>query len=272
MRYGSIYVITNKHTGSQYVGQTIKSVARRWYAHCISAKNPKMQISLEIAKFGSNSFTVEEVFVAFDKEQLNAAEKQFILDIKPALNRTSGGAGTSRSLSQGECKKRSDAAKARWSNPEWRQKTVESIKVAAQTDAFRERGKTLNADKKGSIARWGNHVKKVKVPVNKSDLTRQQWQDPRIRQARIDGLKRVLAKQEVRERISKASTGRKQTRSVVEKIARAKWKPIYCKELEVTFLCQKYAAEFLGVLGTSVSNAVKSKGKVRNTYTLARVA
>lgn len=265
-------MLTNKHTGNKYVGQTIKSVARRWYAHCISAKNPKFPISFEIANFGPESFLVEEVFVAFDKEQLNSAEKQFILDIKPSLNRTSGGAGSSRSLSPEECKKRSDAAKARWANPEWRQKTVESIKAAAQTDAFRERGRSLNADKKGSIARWGNHVKKVRTPVDKSELTRLQWKDEKIRQARIEGLKRALANPEAKERHRRASTGRKQSSSVIEKIARAKWKPIYCKELEVTFLCQKYAAEFLGVLGTSVSNAVKSKGKVRNTYTLARVA
>jgi hypothetical protein len=229
-------------------------------------------VSFEIARFGPENFTVEEVFVAFDKEQLNSAEKQFILNLRPALNRTSGGAGTPRTLSPEECKKRSDDAKARWANPEWRQKTITSIREAAQTDAFKERAKTLNADKRGSSARWGGHVKKIKTPVDRSELARMQWQDAEIRQARVEGLKRALAKPEVRERLSKAATGRAQSKSAIQKIAQSKWKPIYCKELEVTFLCQKYAAEYLGVLKTSVANAVKSKGRVRNTYTLARVA
>jgi group I intron endonuclease len=73
-----------------------------------------------------------------------------------------------------------------------------------------------------------------------------------------------------RAKLSAAHLGRKWPRSAVDKTARSKWKPVYCKELEVSFLSQKYAAEHLNVLTTSVSNAIKNKGKVANV-TLIRV-
>jgi ribosomal protein L22 len=52
--------------------------------------------------------------------------------------------------------------------------------------------------------------------------------------------------------------------------------PIYivtntAHQLQCSFLSQKAAAEFLGVLTTSVANAVKQKGRVRNMYTLEKV-
>ena len=43
-------------------------------------------------------------------------------------------------------------------------------------------------------------------------------------------------------------------------------------ELGISFLSGKHAAKYLGVLKTSVANAVKSKGKVLRKYTLVMVA
>jgi hypothetical protein len=61
------------------------------------------------------------------------------------------------------------------------------------------------------------------------------------------------------------------TAATAAKIALAKRKPVYCPELQCSFLSQNAAAEYLGVLKTSVSNAVKQKGKVGHRYTLERV-
>jgi hypothetical protein len=72
-----------------------------------------------------------------------------------------------------------------------------------------------------------------------------------------------------------------QTRQPVQKrdpaigrmlVAQAKWKPVYCPELQCSFQSQKAAAEFFGVLRTSVCNAVKQKGKVAGKFTLEMVA
>lgn len=60
----------------------------------------------------------------------------------------------------------------------------------------------------------------------------------------------------------KAQIGRKQTVESVFKTAKAKWKPVFCKELGVSFLNQKYAAEYLNVARSAVTQAIKNKGKV----------
>jgi group I intron endonuclease len=95
------------------------------------------------------------------------------------------------------------------------------------------------------------------------------------------GIKQTLSCQERRSqigaRISKANTGRKKTKSEIEKSAHAKWKPVFCKELGITFLNQIYAAEYLNIARSTVTESIKRnrkiKGKVKGEYfTLVRVA
>lgn len=277
MRYGSIYLLTNQHTKEQYVGQTIKSVDRRWYAHCISAKSPKFLIAHNIASHGKAAFDVQEIFVAFSKQHLNWAEQLFIAALKPTLNKTRGGAGSPRKLSAKECLARSEASKRRWADPEWRAKAVESLKRAVRPtvpyEVLRERGKAVCAK------RWAKHVKKVRIAnwteertAQRAAVTTETWQNPEIRAKRIEGIRQASARPEVRNKRVLASTGRIMSRDSVEKAARAKWKPVYCPELQISFLSQKHAAEFLGVLKTTVNNAIKQKGKVQQKFTLEMVA
>lgn len=270
MRYGSVYLLTNQITGEQYVGQTIKTVARRWYAHYISAQSPKFPIAVSIATYGKDNFAIQELFAALDKQSLNWAEQMFIADLQPTLNRTRGGAGTPRRLTPEECANRSDAAKSRWANPEWKAKTVASLKNAVRKEVpyevLRARGEQACAK------RWAGHIKPSKQFVGTGALTAKTWQDPLIRQKRIDGLRFANAKPEVKERKRLASIGRRMPKDAVEKAARAKWKPVYCPELEVSFLSQKYAAEFFGAAKSSVCAAIKKKGKVNKNFTLVMVA
>lgn len=270
MRYGSVYLLTNKRTKEQYVGQTIKSVERRWYAHCVAAKHPNGGISSNIADYGSDAFSVQDMFVVFSKTDLNWAEQLFIAQLKPTLNRTKGGAGSPRTHSAVECKRQSEAAKRRWADPEWRAKTVASLKAATRPvvpyEILRARG--VAACEK----RWAQHVKKEKVFVDKGALTSQTWQDATIRAKRIDGIRKACERPEVRQKKQLASTGRVMERAAVEKSAQAKWKPVYCPELQVSFLSQTHAADFLNVLRTSVCNAINRKGKVNKQFTLLRVS
>ena len=277
MRYGSVYLLTNQHTGEQYVGQTIKSVTRRWYAHCISAQNPKFNVSHNIAKYGKDAFDVREMFVAFDKAALNSAEKALIATFKPILNATSGGAGSPRKVSAEECAARSEAAKRRWADAEWKAKTVESLKRAVRPavpyEVLRQRGLRVSSQ------RWEGHIKKTRVAngteartAQRAELTTQTWQSPEIRAKRIEGLRQANTRPEVKAKRALASMGRIMPRASVEKAARAKWKPVYCPELQISFLSQKHAAEFLGVLKTTVNNAIKQKGKVQRKFTLEMVA
>jgi group I intron endonuclease len=226
MNYGSIYVITNKHTQEQYVGQTIQSVARRWNAHVNTAKNPKFKLAKAISQYGVENFECVEVYNAFDKVELDRVEKEYIADLDSVYNMTKGGAGKpDKQISDRQREVASRLSSARWADPEWRQKTV--------------------------LAMWGN---------------------PEVRAKRINSIKKRLAEPEVRQRYRDAQLGRKMSRSAVDKSARAKWKAIYCPEIQVSFLCSKYAAEYFGVLKTSVANAIKNKGKLLRQYSLEMVA
>jgi group I intron endonuclease len=276
MRYGSIYIATNKHTGEQYVGQTRQPVEKRWAAHWRTANCPtsrKAKFQNALVAFGGNAFDVVESFVAFDADALNGAEMALIADLHPAYNSTRGGKGLRPVVVSDEVKrKRSHDAKARWANPEWKAKTVAALKKAHRTPEAIERGKKLAAFR-GEKIRLAAHKKKEKAPpADRAALTKAGWLDPVIRQKRIDGLRAACQRLEVKAKKSMASKGRKHTQDAIAQIAKSKWRPVYCPELGCTFLSMSAAADFLGVLRTTVSNAVKQKGRVLRQYSLERVA
>jgi group I intron endonuclease len=275
MRHGSIYLATNTHTGEQYVGQTRQLVEKRWDAHwrtaiCATSRKAKFQEAL--TTFGRNVFQVAEVFVAFDADALNAAEIALIAELQPAYNATRGGKGLRPiTVSEETKRKRSEAAKARWANPQWKANTVASLQRAAKTPEAKARGRTFA--RKGNAARWENHVKATPAPARSlSEGIKLSWQDPVVRASRIEGARAAAQRPENKQRRSDASRGRKHSADTVAKMARTKWKPVYCRELQCSFLSQKAAAEYLGVLRTSVTNAVKQKGRVSRMYTLEMVA
>lgn len=76
-RYGSIYIITNQITGKQYIGQTTMSVEFRFKTHCNG--KPKQIISRAIRKYNRANFTVKEIYVSFDKDDLDNTEQQLIV-------------------------------------------------------------------------------------------------------------------------------------------------------------------------------------------------
>jgi group I intron endonuclease len=275
MRHGSIYLATNTHTGEQYVGQTRRSVQKRWDAHwrtAICQKSRKAKFQAALAEFGKDAFEVIEVFVAFDADTLNQAEIAFIAELAPAYNATRGGRGLRPVVVSAETKrKQSEAAKQRWANPQWKAKTVVNIQRASQTPEAKDRGRTVASI--GNAARWANHVKALPTPARSlSEGIKASWQNPVVRANRIEGARAAAQLPENKQRRSAASRGRTHSAVTVAKIARTKWKPVYCRELQCSFLSQKAAAEHLGVLQTSVANAVKQKGKVARMYTLEMVA
>jgi group I intron endonuclease len=272
VNYGLIYVATNRATEDQYVGQTRQKFKTRVQAHRISARNPKFKFHKAIASFGFETFSFEEVFNAFDKESLDFAEQEIIKDLSPTYNMTKGGSGMPGPVSDDTRAKRSEDAKRRWANPEWKAKTVALIKKASQTPEFKARC-SLNAKSRNlAKIRWEGHVKAEPTPKDIAQSIKDSWTDPVIRAKRIEGLKRAASRPEARQKRSAASKGRVHSKPILEKIAKAKHKPVYCKELECTFLSQKHAAEHFGVGRTAITESIKRKGKVHKQYTLIRVA
>jgi group I intron endonuclease len=240
-RYGSIYIVTNTVTGEQYVGQTRQKAVNRWKSH-IRTANSKTAIKYKLAQaiitHGKTAFEFAEVFSAFDSSALNSAEINFIADLAPAYNIAKGGAGHRGIIPSTElCRARSERLKKRWEDPVWRANQLRNLQRLAKSPEAALRGKRLAALGLGTATRWANHIKKEKPspPIRIIKVK----QDPLIG--------RMLS-------------------------ARAKWKPVYCPELQCSFLSQKMAAAHFRVVPATITQAIKKKGKVNRMFTLEKVA
>lgn len=91
-----IYKITNKINGKIYIGQTTRSLQHRWQQHCWISSRCSC-LNKAIHKYGKENFTVEQIDVACDIDELNMKEQYWIeyYDcIAPkGYNLTSGGEG-----------------------------------------------------------------------------------------------------------------------------------------------------------------------------------
>lgn len=89
-----IYKITNRINGKVYIGQTKRSLTTRWSQHC-SVSSACTYLHRAIQKYGKENFTVEQIDVASDRDELNAKEQYWIAHydcIAPkGYNLTSGG-------------------------------------------------------------------------------------------------------------------------------------------------------------------------------------
>ena len=78
MIYGFIYKITTTESDKVYIGQTTKTVEKRFAEHLKSAtENSKktLHLYLAMAKYGSETFSVEQIDVATNREELNEKER-----------------------------------------------------------------------------------------------------------------------------------------------------------------------------------------------------
>lgn len=94
--YGSLYLITNKINGLQYVGKTYKSIENRWSDHIREARKfPNRKFYSDINKYGKNNFSVELVGM-FAEKDLESYEQLLIKDLDTynnGYNSTLGGEG-----------------------------------------------------------------------------------------------------------------------------------------------------------------------------------
>lgn len=90
MMFGIIYKITNVLNGKIYIGQTTKTLNRRWVEHCWESKHDsKVLFHCAIQKYGKENFTVEQIDVACDRDELDKKEIHWI-KFYNSMNRDKG--------------------------------------------------------------------------------------------------------------------------------------------------------------------------------------
>ena len=186
-----IYAIVNRINGKVYIGKTEGPIAKRWSRHLWAAehKPERMAISQAIAKYGADNFDIYSLFEADSRECLNALECESIEAIgtrnpKLGYNSTRGGDGIPGwTRTEAHLQQMSEAAKRRWSDPEFRSKAIL---------AMRGKPKPKEATERQSAAmKEAYRAGKIKAPCGEytpqrlqkiSENTARLWLDPEYRE------------------------------------------------------------------------------------------
>lgn len=94
-----IYKVTNKINNKIYIGQTTKTIEKRWKRHCDDALSGRLKtkFALAIKKYGVESFEIEKIDTAKTKNELNKKEIYWISfynSVHNGYNSTDGGENT----------------------------------------------------------------------------------------------------------------------------------------------------------------------------------
>jgi group I intron endonuclease len=79
-----IYKITNKINGKVYIGQTTKTIERRWYYHCYN-KSTTIPLHNAILKYRKENFIIELIEECSSLKQLDEREIFWIAELKSLM-------------------------------------------------------------------------------------------------------------------------------------------------------------------------------------------
>lgn len=148
-----IYLITNKINNKKYVGQTTKTMQIRFRRHCWKSEIRKnMPISLAIAKYGKENFTIEEICRCSSQTELNEKEiyyTNYYNSFSPNGYNLKAGAGIG-SMSEETKNKIRIANTGKKFSDETKRKLSESHKGHKVLESTKQKLSTLNKGKKPS--------------------------------------------------------------------------------------------------------------------------
>ena len=84
-----IYKITNEVNGKVYIGQTIRSIKKRWWEHKDDMSKSELPLYRAMRKYGVDNFTIEEIDGANSKSELNYKEVHYMYKFN-SLDKNSG--------------------------------------------------------------------------------------------------------------------------------------------------------------------------------------
>jgi group I intron endonuclease len=170
-----IYKITNLLNGKIYVGQTVRSLKLRWRQHR-SAFSDKMPISKAMFKYGKENFTIEQIDIANNLEELNKKEEHWIstlnsVDKDIGYNVRRGGKNST--LTDQTKEKIAQASLKKWKCDQFKQKMSQKKKQLWKNQEFRKKHRLAmqNIDKdafvkKMSMVNKENATKRFSKPFN----------------------------------------------------------------------------------------------------------
>jgi hypothetical protein len=281
-----IYKLTNKITGKQYIGQTVKSMAQRWRIHC-SPTSGCTYLSHAINKYGQENFLIEIVEHCNSLDELNKKEQDYIKlfnTLSPnGYNLTTGGENC---LASQETKDKQSAAHTGSLNAFFGKKhTKESRDKLSK--ALKGREISLEARRKMSITNTGKkRTKEARANMSKAQkgLKKPPGTGEKIRQSKL-GKK---ASEETKAKMSIAHTGlthTEETRQKISKIHKGKIvseesrkkmsasnackKSIICNETKQVYESVTAAAKAIGALRSAISRMLRGKSKTCKGYTFS---
>lgn len=224
---GSLYLIENTVSPGVYIGKTMDIVEKRWSVHR-SRLNRGVHHNRHLQnawrKYGADAFVWLVVATHADKETLNQAEIALIAQCRASgiktYNHTDGGDGgtgiqmtdetrrkisviTKERLADPEVNHRlREGLRRRYSDPEARARQREVMKATQTPEARAKKSQTLRQryqdDPEYRATRLATleftHLPEARAKLAQSQIVA--WQDPTIRQSRIEGQKQAFAKPE----------------------------------------------------------------------------
>lgn len=155
MEKGYIYKIICLTTGKLYIGQTLRTIEKRWKRHIRDAKKgSEHKFHRAIRKYGEENFTIEELLAVSAptkkelKAQLDSLEIEYISRFntrEKGYNSTDGGEGTAGRVCSEESRERYRQANMGERNPSFgkacSEETKEKVRKARLGKASSMKGK-----------------------------------------------------------------------------------------------------------------------------------
>lgn len=252
-----IYKVTNTVNGKIYIGQTKRSIKRRWKGHITSSKSNKCNNLFHnaIKKHGEDSFNVEIIDHANSTEELNELEQKYIgifNSIHPNGYNTKTG-GRSCTYSDLSKKKMSDKKKGAQLPFDVRKKMSESHKLRWQDEKLRVQ-RSYQSKKM-----WEDDDYRKRI----SESRKKYWSEKANRTRASIRAKNKLNQKDVKDKISdgvKRAFKRDSVRENFEKAIKAKHRKIIDSNGK-TYASIKDAAKQLGVYPSNICKVLQGKHK-----------
>lgn len=260
----TVYALASSEDGIvRYIGQTKKLLADRLRDHINESTSKKKSLKLNWIRQqlrAGNRIVISEVKcdAAWNSDEIEAI-KEFRERGFPLLNMTSGGdgviglseesrrqiglSGIGRVPTERHRKVAGDLMRARWADPEWREKFSSRTPVAKTREAVEKAVKTRM--ERGGYGHTAESRRKM------SDATKQRFADTGNRERTSAATKAAMARPEVRAKLSGESRGFAKLTAESVRAIRAAW-------AEKSASMREIAAQY-GVNQSSVSLIVNRK-------------